>query len=300
MNLNNNFESESHYYRTITGLSEIADRYHVVFCDIWGVIDDGQQLITSAADALACYRKSGGVVVMISNSPASSSSVLSRLEYIGTPPEAFDNIMTSGEVALSLLKQYKSKKIFHIGPSCDHYLFIGLGIDLHQADEADFIVATGFLDDIEYPGEDYQELLATMVARDVEMLCANPDIVARCGDSLVYCVGSLARNYESLGGRVIYVGKPHKEIYDRARELASSVISPISKKVENRSILAIGDGIPTDAAGAKAQGLDFLFITDGIHASEFGELHNPDLKKVRIKLAQSQIKPVAILPSLLW
>ena len=65
--------------------------------------------------------------------------------------------------------------------------------------------------------DDYDDLLKQMRARDLFMLCANPDLVVERGDRLVYCAGSLADRYVHLGGKVYYAGKPHRPLYDLAR-----------------------------------------------------------------------------------
>jgi len=286
--------------RSLTGmgLSSIADRYSVLFCDVWGVINDGRKLVASALDALVAYRETGGVVVLITNSPRPSHSVLDHLEDFGMPPSACDGIVTSGDVAMELLKQNASKPMYYVGPEEERELFADLDIKWCEPDEAGLVVVTGFFDDVEFPGRAYQDLLEDLSRRNLPMICANPDIVARQGNILVYCAGSLAQDYEELGGQVIYVGKPYEQIYKIARQRASMLMGGAEEKCN--SILAIGDSIPTDATGAKTQGIDFLFIIDGIHARNFGELHEPDLQKVHNKLETAQIKPVLVSPYLRW
>ena len=46
-----------------------------------------------------------------------------------------------------------------------------------------------------------------------KFICTNPDLTVHRGVKEEYCAGSIAQIFESLGGEVIYFGKPHKEIY---------------------------------------------------------------------------------------
>ena len=48
------------------------------------------------------------------------------------------------------------------------------------------------------------------------MVCANPDVVVERGDKLVYCAGAIADLYATMGGEVLYAGKPYRPIYDLA------------------------------------------------------------------------------------
>ena len=92
------------------------------------------------------------------------------------------------------------------------------------------------------------------------MHCLNPDrIVIHCGRREA-CAGALADIYEELGGHVEWYGKPHGPIYDHARLLAGN--PPLE------TMLAIGDGLPTDILGAAKYGIDAVYVSHGIHAGE--------------------------------
>ena len=67
------------------------------------------------------------------------------------------------------------------------------------------------------------ELLDELRARDLFMLCGNPDLVVERGETLIYCAGALADLYGKLGGEVLYAGKPHRPIYDLALELVAAL-----------------------------------------------------------------------------
>ncbi len=113
--------------------------------------------------------------------------------------------------------------------------------------------------------EDYRSLFEDLLKLELPGICANPDIVAEQGNNLVWCGGALAKLYKETGGRVIIAGKPFHPVYDMAHaEL--NVHAGIA--LANTGILPIGDGLPTDIKGAKAQRISALFLTEGIHAAD--------------------------------
>ena len=74
--------------------------------------------------------------------------------------------------------------------------------------------------------------------RKLPLICANPDIVVERGDRLIYCAGAIAELYRELGGEVIFYGKPHRPIYERAVTLAAQ---HRGHAVPLDRVLAIGD-----------------------------------------------------------
>ena len=164
-------------------------------------------------------------------------------------------------------------------------------------EQADYVVCTGLAnDEVETP-ENYRALLEQVRARNLFLLCANPDVVVERGDKLVYCAGALADLYGELGGEVLYAGKPHRPIYDRALEQVASRrgrVPPLSR------VLAIGDSVRTDLTGAVRAGLDCLFVTAGIHAEELGDRDDPNLKALHKIFEDAGVAPKAVMRALTW
>lgn len=280
----------------IDGLSGIAGRYDGILCDVWGVLHNGVAAWPGAVDALKRFRQQGGKVVMITNAPRPKEPVLAQIHALGVPEGTFDEIVTSGDVTRSLIER-KAKKVFHIGPDRDKKLYEGLAVELVDKDEADSIVCTGLFNDRTESPEDYAGLLAELRARNLPFICANPDIVVEMGDTLLWCAGALARDYSNLGGDSFVVGKPHRIIYERATQILDEITG---RPVDRRRILAIGDGMPTDVAGAAGFGFDLLYVSSGIHAGEYGEAEQPDEQRLIDFLAHHQAAPAAWLPRLVW
>lgn len=249
----------------VSGLSEIAGPYRGLYCDIWGVVHNGVTAYPKAIDALRRFRAGNGPVVLITNAPRPFDEVRASLKRFKVPDDAWDAIVSSGDVTRNLLIQHTGEKLFHLGPARDRPVLEGIDVDLVDLADADLMLCTGlFDDDVETP-EDYRAMLEQAKARSLEMICANPDRVVEVGDRLHYCAGSLAELYGVIGGHVTYAGKPHPPIYALAHALLEAATGG---SVPGHRILAIGDSIHTDLAGAAAMGLDALFVTGGIHDEE--------------------------------
>ncbi len=288
--------------RQIAGLREISDRYDAILCDIWGVLHNGLASFTQASDALVAFRRRGGVVVLISNAPRPSPPIERQVLKLGVSPDAFDAVVTSGDVTIGLMEQ-QGGTVLHIGPERDLTLFDaalerdGVRPRLVSLEEAQYVLCTGLRSDETETLDDYQSELRAMSRRGMAMICANPDIVIHRGDTLIQCAGALARRYEELGGSVIYAGKPHEPIYDRALTLAERARSA---PIEKHRVLAIGDGMKTDILGATRAGLDALFVTGGIHRSLHKEtLESPaDPIELQRLYDENGAWPIAAIPLL--
>jgi len=281
----------------ISGLSEIADDYRFILCDVWGVLHDGLHAHSAAVEALVRFRKSDGRVVLITNAPRPTAKVVEQLDRLKVERAAFDDIVTSGDVARAFLAGRVGAKIFHLGPDRDRPIYAGLANPLVDESSATLISCTGLFDDTVETPDDYAERLERLANRGLPMLCVNPDRVVERGDQLVWCAGALAERYAALGGETITVGKPFAPIYEAAIERLTSLAQ---RDIDRQSILAIGDGVATDLRGAFDQNLDILFVTDGIHAAEFGLGDNPDPRLVGEFLAAADLGARNFINRLSW
>jgi len=279
----------------LTGLHEIAAGHDALICDVWGVIHNGAHVHAAAVDALMRFRAAFGPVVLLSNAPRPVSALKEQFAALGVPQDCYDAIVTSGVAArLDLADRVGGGRlsIFHIGPERDRGIFEGLPIDCVDAAKASVVLCTGlFDDDVETPA-DYRSLLADLKARALVLLCANPDIVVQRGGRLIYCAGAIARAYQELGGEVVYYGKPHAPIYQlvlaAAREAGGrEAVRP----------LAIGDGLETDIRGAANVGIESLFIADGIHGEEIGDVTPAALGRL---FEKAGLLPKAAMRALVW
>lgn len=249
----------------IDRLEAIASPYAAILCDVWGVVHNGVRSFPEAAAALGRMRRQGKAIVLITNAPRPRAAIEEQLAILDVPDESWHRVVTSGDVTRNLIRE-APRKIFHIGPDRDLALYDGIDVELVEEFEASAVVCTGLFDDVTETPDDYAEMLARLRARDLPFICANPDIVVKRGDKLIYCAGALAREYGLLGGRTLIAGKPHRPIYDASLKAAREVLG---RTVEPGEVLAIGDGALTDLKGAAGMGIDALFVTEGIHSREY-------------------------------
>jgi len=280
----------------IDRFSSVASRYDVVLCDIWGVVHDGIASHAPACDALVRYRADGGTVVLITNAPRPSPWVVRQLDRLGVPPDAYDDVMTSGDLTREVIAGRKGA-VFHIGPQRDISIFDGLDVRLTPVEAADYVVCSGLFDDTRETPDDYRDMMATVRDRRLFMVCANPDLVVERGDERVYCAGAIAELYGAMGGEVLYTGKPHRPIYDaalaKAADARGAAVSP-------GRTLAIGDSLRTDMTGAQTLGIDGLFVSGGIHAQELALGESTPHEALGAMFAAAGITPRSVMPRLAW
>jgi HAD superfamily hydrolase (TIGR01459 family) len=290
--------------RIVAGLSELAPHYDGVLCDIWGVLHNGVNHFPAAIDALARFRAAGGRVVLITNAPRPNGPIREQLDRLRVPHEAYDNIVTSGDVTVAAIAAHGQDPLYHIGPERDLALYrevervAGVTPVVAPLADARYTVVTGLFGDETGTPEDYDPDLSVMLARGLPLICANPDLVVHIGTTLRYCAGAIAERYAAQGGTVLYAGKPHAAIY----QAALAALNPQGRVLDPNRVLAIGDALRTDIAGAVLQGLDALFVTSGIHRDEAhrtadGQL-DPDLYQAMIEAAS--LRPLAAIPALAW
>lgn len=276
--------------------SPLAPRYDVALCDVWGVLHDGVHVHLDAADALTRFRSAGGAVVLVSNAPRSSEWVVENLDEKGVPRSAWDAIVTSGDVSRHMLAERGLWAAYHIGPERDLPLLGDPRLELVAIEDAGIAVVTGLVDEDAETPDDYAGRLAELKARGLPLICSNPDLVVMVGDRQLWCAGAIADRYQAMGGETHFAGKPYPAIYDAALRLSGDILG---RDVERKRVIAIGDAVRTDLAGATAAGLDCVFVADGIHGDELGR-GSPDPEKLAALFAEHGYQPVAVMPKLVW
>lgn len=250
----------------LAAAGELLSRYQVVFCDVWGVMHNGRRAYAEAGAALARFRAEGGSVILVSNAPVPASGVERILEKTGVRRDAWDAIVSSGDIALRHIAEKGYRRMHWVGPSKrDYALYVRLNEPSTPLAEADSIVCTGLTDDRNETVADYQALIEQGVERALPFVCANPDLVVDVGPLQLPCAGSIAAEYERQGGEVFWAGKPHPAAYRTALARASELRGGTPDLAR---ILAIGDAVRTDLAAAQGLGVDGLFIAAGIHKDD--------------------------------
>ena len=278
-------------------LSALSHSYDVILCDVWGVLHDGVTIHSKARDALRQFRVSGGSVILLSNASRLSSMVIPELARFGITSAAYDALVTSGEITREFLSTRPGIPVFDVGPGSAYALCQGLDVHFTAVKDAEFAITSGaFQDEGELIGQ-LRPLLHAMLGRNLVLLCANPDVVTQLGERRVQCSGALAEAYAEMGGSVLYGGKPHAPIFERALELASAMRGG---PVPRERILVIGDSVRTDIAGAVAKGFDTLFVASGIHAQELGGREPPTPRALKRLFSSTGFSPTAVTWRLSW
>ena len=278
----------------IDSIAPLGRGYAAWLVDIWGVMHNGMRAFPPAVEATLRYREQGGIVVLLSNSPRPSEPLQRQLTSLGVSEQSYDATVSSGDLTRHELAKHQGARVFHLGPERDLPIFKDLDLTRVDAKDAELVVCTGLFNDETETPEDYEGLLRELARRKLPMLCANPDHLVERGHSLVYCAGALAQIYEEDGGKVIYAGKPYRPIYELAEETVAGLAG---RKVARSEILAIGDGIRTDMAGAADYGLDAVFVASGLHVGPGGE----GLDDLRLaELFEGRKAPRAAMPALAW
>ncbi len=256
----------------LRGIRRLAERYDVFVVDLWGTLHDGASAYPGAVRALRRLRDKGKLVALLSNAPRRSAETARIIEAVGIAPDLYSLIETAGEAAHIALRDRSDPwhrrlrgQCWHLGPARDRDIFAGLDLDLRETPGgAGFCVATGAAMNEERL-EDYQDVLDEGLALGLPMICANPDIVVPAGDALVICAGAFAEYYAGKGGDVYWHGKPHGGIY---RRLFAALEGLRGGPVDPVRVIAIGDGMPTDIAGANAAGIASALVLGGMHRSD--------------------------------
>lgn len=282
----------------VTEAGAILERYDVLLCDVWGVVHDGVRAYARACEALVRFRAQGGTVVLLTNAPVPVHRVEAMLDARHVPPEAYDAIVSSGEIALAHIREEGYRQVYFIGPRArDAAFFAASTAEDTPLETAEAVVCTGLEDDVNETVATYGNVLAAARARELPFVCANPDLVVDVGGRLFLCAGALADAYAHLGGDVYWAGKPHASAYATAQAAAERIRGAA---VAPGKILVIGDSVRTDLTGAHLAGLDALFIGGGIHRKEAMAGDAVDPTKLAALFPPGTPPALAAMPELAW
>tara|TARA_R110002094_G_scaffold61791_9_gene72297 strand:+ start:620 stop:1492 length:873 start_codon:yes stop_codon:yes gene_type:complete len=275
-------------------LSEISAQYDALFVDLWGCVHNGVHALPEAVAALQDYRRGGGKVVLLTNSPRPRAGVEKQLDQFGVPQDSWDTIATSGDSARSaMFRGVVGTRVHFVGQPGEEKFFQPLDIlndplEITQVplEQAEGIVCTGPRDPMADPDVMRPEFLYAK-QKGLKLLCANPDIVVDRGEHREWCAGALAKLYTEMGGESLYFGKPHPPIYDLARRR----LFALGQDVRDDRILCIGDGVLTDIKGAMGEDIDSLFISGGLASTETKTGHQPDETALSAYLEKEMSSP---------
>lgn len=243
----------------MTRLRDLAERFDTFFLDVWGVLHTGDGPLPGAALALRAVAEANVRVVLLTNTSRLGPQVVETLATIGITRDLFTDVVTAGDVTRAAIVnrdpavfqgRVSAPRAFHFGAAEYVPWLFELGLDLEATpEEADLVFATGSVNGEAGLARALEKLRPAAV-RGVPLICTNPDRVIPTSSGPKLGPGAVAHAYAEEGGPTFLYGKPHPPIYEEARRrvLALEAASPAR-------IIAIGDLLETDVAGAKAAGL---------------------------------------------
>jgi len=223
------------------------------------------------------------------------------MRRMGIEDALYTDILTSGEAVRRALQSPPDvwwaalgQRVYHLGPERDKPVLEGLPlITVATPAEADFVLNTG-PDDHRNPSDmnEFEPTLQDCAKHQLPMICGNPDLVVIRGGVRVLCAGSLALRYQELGGDVRSIGKPDPAIYQ-------PVLAQLDMPKDR--VLAVGDSLRTDIAGAASVGLATCWVLDGLHGEA---LRAPDgsydPSEVAAEARGAGLAPVAAMARFAW
>lgn len=285
------------------GISAFVHNYDAVVIDLWGVIHDGIKLYPGVTGCLQHLADQRIPYAMLSNAPRRAAAIAHGMDHMGLPASLYPHIMSSGEATWRGLKERREAwfdgvgdRCFHIGPERDANLFDETSLEkVDTVNDANFILNTGPWEDGETI-EDYEHQLVAGALSGLKMICANPDLEVIRGGRRIICAGALAQRYEELGGDVLYYGKPYPPIYDSCLHLIGDP--------EPSRVLAIGDSLRTDIAGAAGMGMDSILVLGGIHGESLASGGSRERREVETNIAAACAQeghfPIAAIAEFSW
>jgi HAD superfamily hydrolase (TIGR01459 family) len=280
----------------LTGFAPLAERYQAFILDLWGVIHDGVSPYPGAIDCLRRLRAAGKPAVLLSNAPRRVYIAQRSMRAMGIADDLYTGILTSGEATHNMLRDRTDpwfarlgNRVYHLGPERDRNIMENLPLThVDRPSAATFVLNTGAdarrsLTEVAA----YEDLLQQCRAADLPMVCANPDLEVIRGGIRELCAGALTRRYEALGGTARWIGKPDPAIYGPVLDMLNT---------PKHQILAVGDALRTDVAGAAAVNVAACWVLGGIHAAELGG----DPVRVEAAAAAAGLNPVAAVLAFVW
>lgn len=285
----------------LPGFAPLADRFDGFILDLWGVIHDGVNAFPHAVDCLTRLRAAGKRTLLLSNVPRPNDAAQALMRRMGIPDDLYTDILTSGEAVRRALIDPPDlwwaelgQRVFHLGPERDHGVIEGLALtQVANPSDANFVLNTG-PDDHRNPTDlgEFEDVLRQCVRHHLPMICANPDLMVIRGGVRVLCAGSLAVRYRELGGDVRSIGKPDPTIY---QPVLQSLGLPVGR------VLAVGDALHTDIAGAAGVDIASCWVLSGIHGEGLvNSAGGYDHAKAEATAREADVAPIATIPHFLW
>jgi HAD superfamily hydrolase (TIGR01450 family) len=250
--------------------------YDHVLLDLDGCLWVGDDACEGAAEAVTALREAGAQVLFLTNdvrhAPEDFVRKLWRLGFQASLAE----VVTVGAALQFHLSGRDRASAFVVGSQAliDHVAEAGLRI-LNRtpfATRAD-VVVLGAHEDLGY---DELRIATQAVLRGAELVAATRDRTFPMADGPWPATGAVLAAIETATGRTadLVVGKPEPAMYETARD-----------RLGPGRMLAVGDLLEVDVAGARRAGLDSALVLTGGTSREAATAADPQPTHVADSLA---------------
>ncbi len=277
----------------IVGVSRIINAYDGIICGFDGVLTKGNGISSEALKVFQNLHQSGKEIVILSNSVLRVQEMAEIFRDVGFDLRNLNAVITAGEILHYKLKNNHElgRKYYNLGTSMAEGVFAGTDYEkTDDLDDADFV----FIGDIapsKMSVDDYQSVLSSALSLNLPLVCAGTDVSMHMAGEVCLSAGAIAEQYAVMGGRIITVGKPDKDVVLYAKEAFSPQVS---------KILFVGDSFSSDMRSAKILDADMLLVSKGVHMHALGEGYIPDVQKARQLAINYDIYPDYLISGLRW
>ena len=252
-----------------TTIDALLDRYEVILFDAYGVLVHGAGPLPGAREVIARLNEAGRRYFVVTNDASKRpSTAAQRFQRLGLPIDA-SHILTSGMLLTAHFAVHglAGRRCAVLGPSDSAGYVEDAGGVVVTPDEPFDVLVVG--DETGFPFVDWADaalssLFASLDAgRSVHLVVPNPDLIYPGGaGGFGFAAGTIANMFEGALAlrypgradlRFARLGKPNTPIFDEAVRRAGTT-----------SVVMIGDQLETDIKGARAAGLDAVWIETGV------------------------------------
>ncbi len=240
----------------ISSLEKIENQFDLFIVDMVGVIYDEKDALPGTQKTISRLLDSGKKVILLTNNPRPNHIAQNKLVNLGFPENI--SIFTSGDATrFYISKNYPDAKIFHFGQHKNKDLFFDSeSILVDDFKKANLVVLSLFTEESE-DNSAFMSVLDEIAKTDIPVLCSNPDITAPFDGTTRKTAGYYSAYLEKKGKSVIYMGKPHKFIYDLIWEKFNL------KSIDKAKAIMVGDTVGTDILGGNQYGIQTLLVLSG-------------------------------------
>jgi HAD superfamily hydrolase (TIGR01450 family) len=253
-------------------VGELLRKYETLLLDAYGVLVHSTGPMPGAAAFLDRLNGFGTPYYLLTNDASRLPSTLARRLHgfgLAIPPE---RLITSGGLLAGYFAEHRlaGARCVVLGPEDSRRYVEGAGGRVVAPTEAFEVLVLA--DEAGFPFFDTVDAALTTLFRSLEaggsvrLLLPNPDVIyPKGGSGFGFASGAVAAMFEAaLRGR--YPDRPDLG-FVRLGKPAAAMFAEARRRSGTKSLVMVGDQLETDIAGARAFGIDTVWVTMGVTAA---------------------------------